>query len=184
MPAGVKFTTMIFRRCLLLLVAASAVSVAQSKHSWAKVHQQDEAKWAKQTGLDPFLVHQLWRKASQVPKASDDDSRIQLLDAAHLGRNHILLVTYSGPDYCLNLTVFVQTKGYPKIWTQERTPDGTGFCGGDVKVWAQPGTIVVSMPTHAGGANLATNYSYEWNGETYRFTGQGKASGESSDQSN
>jgi|HubBroStandDraft_6_1064221.scaffolds.fasta_scaffold771946_2 hypothetical protein len=163
---------MIFRRCLLLLVAASAVSAAQSKHSWAKVHQQDEAKWAQQTGLDPFVVHQLWRKASQVAKASDDDSRIQLLDAAHLGRDHILLVTYAGADYCLNLTVFVQTKGYPKIWTQQRTPEGTGFCGGDVKVWAQAGTIVVSMPARSGGADVLTNYSYEWNGETYRFTEQ------------
>src|SRR5579862_625811 len=169
---------MIFRRCLVLLLAASVLSPAQSKHSWAKVHRQDEAKWAQQTGLDPFIVHQLWLKASHAANPSDDDSRIQLLDAANLGRNHILLVTYSGADYCLNLTVFVQTKGYPKIWTQERTPDGKGFCGGDVKVWAQSGTIVVAMPTSSGGADVVTDYSYEWNGETYRFTGQHKASGD------
>ena len=174
---------MIFRRCLLLLVAASLVSVAQSKHSWAKVHQQDEAKWARQTGLDPFLVHQLWRQASHFANASDDHSRIQLLDAANLGRNHILLVTYSGSDYCLNITVFVPTKGYPKIWTQERTPEGTGFCGGDVRVSAHSGTIVVSMPTHSGGADVLTNYSYEWNGETYRFTEQHKTSGDPPEES-
>jgi hypothetical protein len=178
---------MVFRDWVLLLLVATSVSVAQSKHSWAKVHQRDEAKWAQQSGLPAYTVHQLWRKASHFAKASDDDSRIQLLDANNLGRNHVLLVTYAGSDYCLNLTVFVQTKGYPKIWTEEHTPEGTGFCGGDAKVRAQPGTIVIAMPSNSAGADDQpefTNYSYEWNGETYRFTGRRKMSGNTSGDDN
>ncbi|HKS74972.1 MAG TPA: hypothetical protein VJQ82_17325 [Terriglobales bacterium] len=171
-----------FLRYTALLLVATAVSMAQTKHSWAKVHEQDEAKWAQQSGLPPWTVHQLWRKASHFANASDDDSRIQLLDASSLGRNHILLVTYAGSEYCLELTVFAHTKGYQKIWTEEQTPAGTGFCGGDAKVWAQPGTIVVSTASNSAGPDSRpgfTKYSYQWDGETYRFAGQKKMYGNS-----
>lgn len=116
--------------------------------------------------------------ASHFADASDDDSRIQLLETSNLGHNHILLVTYAGPDDCLNLTVFAQTKGYEKIWMEDQTPDGVGFCGEDAKVRITTGTVTVSIrskPYQTDDARTEfTNYSYEWNGKTYRFAGKWK----------
>jgi hypothetical protein len=173
----------ILRICFLLFLASANPSLAQDEHSWAEVHAQDEAKWAQQTGLSPFSVHQLWRLSSHFSNAADDDSRIQLLDTSRLGRNHILLVTYAGSDYCLSLTVLAYTKTYQKIWTEDETPDGTGFCGAEAKagILQEAGmtdkTVFVSLNTpeqHDSARTEFTEYLYAWNGTTYRFAGKRK----------
>lgn len=164
-------------RIVFFLVTAT-LTLAQNEQAWQEIHKQDETSWAVHTGLSPFTVHQLWRLASHFAEAANDDSRIQLLDAGSLGRNHIVLVTYAGSEYCLSLTVFAKMRGYEKIWTEDETPDGAGFCGADAKVWVSDGKIVVSTPSKSdrleGERTEFTEYSYEWNGKTYRFTGKRK----------
>jgi len=178
---------MIFRPALVLALIASTITLAQDSRSWSEIHKQDEAKWAAQTGLSPFTVHQLWRLASRFADTTDDDSRIQRLDVASLGRNHVVLVTYAGSEYCLTFTVFAQTRGYQKIWSEDTTPEGDGFCGTDPQVWITEGKIVVSMesnpPQTDNGRVEITNYSYEWNGKTYHFAGKWRTYRNSSDRS-
>ena len=90
---------------------ACALCLASSlfAQNWKKVHRSDEAKWAKTTGLDPAVIHKLWRDASQTPNEKDDDSRIANIDLDGLAERHdVLLVTYAGEKNCLTLTVFRQ----------------------------------------------------------------------------
>jgi hypothetical protein len=141
-------------RIVFFLVTAT-LTLAQNEQAWQEIHKQDETSWAVHTGLSPLTVHQLWRLASHFAEAANDDSRIQLLDAGSLGRNHIVLVTYAGSEYCLSLTVFAKTRGYEKIWTEDETPDGAGFCGADAKVWVSDGKIVVSTPTSLTGSKAS-----------------------------
>src|ERR1039458_9332742 len=60
--------------CLLLI---SSGSLAQD---WKQVRKADEAKWAKETRLDPGTIHKLWRQASHAANEKDDESRIADLD--------------------------------------------------------------------------------------------------------
>jgi hypothetical protein len=157
--------------CLLL----AANNLAQD---WKQVHKADDAKWAKETGLDPGTVHKLWRLASSNPDEKDDESRIANLDIEGLAeRHHILLVTYAGEKNCLTLTVFNQLSGtkFEKLWSMEQSPDGTGFCDtalGSPDTSAAKGTIGVRVPDSVtGGSTNYKVYTYEWNGITYRFAG-------------
>ncbi len=154
----------------------SGTIVAQD---WKHVHKTDEAKWAKQTGLDPSVIHKLWRAASGGSDESEDDSRIANLDLEGLAeRHHVLLVTYAGEKNCLTLTVFNQlseTK-FEKLWSVQQPPDGTGFCDtafGSAAADIASGVIGVRVP-HAvtDGSVRYTVYTYQWNGVTYRFAGQ------------
>jgi len=162
----------------ILVLSLAAASVAQDARSLTEVHEQDEAKWAQQTGLTPFAVHQLWRFASHFADTADDDSRIQFLDVDGLGRNHVLLVTYAGSDYCLTLTVLAYAKGYQELWTEDTTPEGMGFCGAEARVWISDHKIIVSVlssPSRVEGGQVEiSNYAYGWDGKTYRFTGKWK----------
>jgi hypothetical protein len=87
-------------------------------------------------------------------------------------------VTYAGSDYCLGVTVFAKTRGYQKIWAEDQTPEGEGFCGAGAKVSVNDGRIVISTPSKPdrveGEQSEFTEYSYEWNGKTYRFSGKWK----------
>lgn len=163
------------RLCVFVLALAIG-SVAQDQESRIQVHQQDEGKWAQRSGLPAQTVHQLWRLASHFADSRDDDSRIQLLDTDRLGQNRTLLVTSAGSDYCLSLTVFSKTTVYQKIWTEDSTPMGEGFCGSEARVFIVDGRIVVSVPSNSIQDNRTgtSNYSYEWNGRTYRFAGMWK----------
>jgi hypothetical protein len=172
---------MLLRSAVVLSLAVATLALSQDEQSWVEIHRQDEAKWAEQTGLSPFTVQQLWRLASHFADAADDDSRILFLDAGRLGRNHIVLVTYAGSDYCLGVTVFAKTRGYQKIWAEDQTPEGEGFCGAGAKVSVNDGRIVISTPSKPdrveGEQSEFTEYSYEWNGKTYRFSGKWKMYG-------
>jgi hypothetical protein len=159
--------------CFLLF---SAACLAQD---WKHVHKADEAKWAKETGLDPWVIHKLWHMASGASDEKDDDSRIANLDLEGLAvRHHVLLVTYAGEKNCLTLTVFNQlseTK-FEKIWSVAQPPDGTGFCDNDLGTAAgdaASGAIGVRVPhSLTDGSIRYTVYTYEWNGITYRFASQ------------
>src|SRR5436853_4520770 len=104
------------RLALALLLATATGLFAREENAWGQTpHQQDEKEWASETGLSPVTVHQLWRLASHFANPADDDSRIELLDISGLGHNQTLLVTWSGFEHCLSLTVFEKTTGYVKI---------------------------------------------------------------------
>src|ERR1700744_6140938 len=99
------------------LLLGSLFCIAQN---WKQVHKADEAKWAKETGLDNFVIHKLSRAASVAPHEKDDDSRIDSLDLQGLAKRHdVLLVTYAGENNCLTVTVFRQftEEKYNKIWS-------------------------------------------------------------------
>src|SRR5580704_5490318 len=169
---------MIHMRLGGLLTCLLLVSVTCFAQDWKHVHKADEAKWAKETGLDPWVIHKLWHMASGASDEKDDDSRIANLDLEGLAvRHHILLVTYAGEKNCLTLTVFNQlseTK-FEKLWSMEQSPDGTGFCDtalGSPDTSAAKGTIGVRVPDSVtGGSTNYKVYTYEWNGITYRFAG-------------
>lgn len=164
--------TMRHRAVLACIVLLSSLSFAQN---WKQVHKKDEEKWAKTTGLDPWIIHKIWRAASSVPDEKDDDSRIANIDMDGLAERHeVLLVTYAGEKNCLTLTVFRQLSEskFGKIWSAAQPPDGTGFCDtsfGSAKAEAEKGAILVRVPRSQsdGGVNF-TMYAYEWNGITYR----------------
>ena len=166
---------------LTLVLLGTTTGFPQDKSPWSEVRKRDEAKWAAQTGLSVFTVHQLWRLASHFASAADDYSRIELLDPWSLGRNHILLATYDSSDFCLNLTVFAKTKGYEKVWTEDQTPSGQGFCNANATVLVSEGRIVVRIPSEPARAEDGrpefTQYEYGWNGNAYRFTGKKKLYG-------
>ncbi len=158
--------------CLLFCAPALA-------QNWKQVHKADEAKWAKITGLDPFTIHKMWRAASRVLDEKDDDSRIGNLDLEGLAERHdVLLVTYAGEKNCLTITVFRQLSQYKfdKVWSVEQPPDGTGFCDtpfGNAVAEASSGEITIRMPrSSAEGTVNYTVYTYDWNGITYRSTGE------------
>jgi hypothetical protein len=165
---------------LFLIVVTVLAALAQD---WKHVHKSDDAKWGKATGLDPSIVHKLWREASSSPDEKDDDSRIASLDLEGLAERHdVLLVTYAGEKNCLTLTVFRQlteTK-FNKVWSVQQPPDGTGFCDnefGTAEAGALNGVINVRIP-HAGtdGSNYLV-YAYAWNGITYRYAGKTEMQG-------
>src|SRR5207253_10885532 len=117
-------------RLLFGLLLASAMGLfAQKENASSQTrHQQDEREWASKTGLSPFTVHQLWRLASHFADTADDDSRIELLDISALGNGQTLLVTSSGSERCLSLTVFEKKTAYVKIWAEDQEPDAMGLC--------------------------------------------------------
>lgn len=144
--------------------------------NWKQVHKTDEAKWAKRTGLDPLILHKMARAASQVSDERDDESRIANIDLQGLAERHdVLFVTYAGENNCLTLTVFRQLTEdkFNKIWSADKPPDGAGFCDnrfGSASTDAEGGQIFVRVPhTAENGAVLYTQYTYAWNGITYRL---------------
>ena len=172
--------------CVLLL---STLSFAQN---WKQVHKQDELKWAKQTGLDPSIIHKLWRAASRAADENADDSRIANIDLDGLaGRHDVLFVTYAGENNCLTLTVFRQLSeiNFQKVWSVAQPPgspsragvardgveppDASGFCdisNAGAKAYAENDMVLVRAPhsTSNGGVGYKL-YSYGWNGFTYRL---------------
>ncbi len=161
---------------IVSLILLSSGAFAQN---WKQVHKKDEEKWAKTTGLDPGVIHKLWRSASRVVDEKDDDSRIANLDLDGLAERHdVLLVTYAGEKNCLTLTVFRQfsESKFEKVWSVEQPPDDTGFCDtdfGSAKADAENGSVLVRVPrSSTTGTQNYTLYPYEWNGITYRFAGQ------------
>ncbi len=166
---------------MAFMLAGTTTTFAQDKSLWSKVQKEDEAKWSVQTGLSVFTVHQLWRLASHFADAADDYSRIKLLDPWSLGGNHILLATYDTTDFCLNLTVFAKKKGYEKVWAEDQTPSGEGFCNANATVLASDGNILIRVPSEPAPADNGrpefTEYQYEWNGKAYQFTGKRKLYG-------
>lgn len=160
---------------------ACALCLASSlfAQNWKKVHRSDEAKWAKTTGLDPAVIHKLWRDASQTPNEKDDDSRIANIDLDGLAERHdVLLVTYAGEKNCLTLTVFRQYSEFKfsKVWSVDELPDKTSFCDapfGTAVAEALNGAVTVRVPkSTTDGATNYILYTYEWNGMTYRLAGQ------------
>ncbi len=160
--------------CVLLL--GSLTTLAQD---WKHVHKVDDEKWAKETGIDPWTVHKIWRLASTVPDEKDDDSRIANLNVDGLAERHdILIVTYAGEKNCLTLTVLRQlteTK-FNKVWSVSQLPDGTPFC--DNAFGSPAGDAsngMVTVRTYASGPDGSVQpvvYAFEWNGITYRFAGK------------
>jgi hypothetical protein len=171
------------KRLVFTFILASATGLlAQKENVWNQTpHQQDEKEWAAKTGLSPFTVHQLWRLASHFADTADDDSRIELLDVSGLGHNQTLLVTSSGSEHCLSITVFEKARSYVKIWAEDQAPDEKALCQDGTHVSAGNGKILVSMPSKGdsaeGGRTEYTQYEYEWTGKTYRFTGTRKMYG-------
>ncbi len=166
-------------RTLATFACALCLASALFAQNWKQVHRSDEAKWAKTTGLDPAIIHKLWRDASQVLNEKDDDSRIANIDLEGLAERHdVLFVTYAGERTCLTLTVFRQyseTK-FSKVWSVDETPDKTSFCDtpfGSAAAEAVNGAVTVRVPkSTTDGAINYTLYVYEWNGITYRLAGQ------------
>jgi hypothetical protein len=160
------------RAVIACVALSSTLAFAQN---WKQVHKKDEGKWAKTTGLDPWVIHKLWRGASRVADEKDDDSRIADINLDGLAERHdVLLVTYAGEKNCLTLTVFRQfsESKFEKIWSIEQPPDGTGFCDssfGTVKADAENGVISVRVPPSGQSAPDYVLYRYEWNGITYRL---------------
>ena len=157
----------------------SCAGVTGSAQDWQKVHRTDDAKWAKATGLDPGIVHKLWKAASATPDEKLDESRITNLDLQGLSVNHdVLLATYSGEHNCLKITVFRQFSEtlFKKVWSVEQPHDGTGFCDNDfgsASTDANNGVVTVSVPrSRTDGEVLYTVYGYVWNGITYGYVGQ------------
>jgi hypothetical protein len=155
-----------------------------SAQDWKRVHKVDEAKWAKTTGLDPYVIHKIWRSASDASDEKDDDSRIATIDLEGLADRHdVLFATYAGEKNCLTITVFRQLTGtqFKKEWSVQQPPDGTGFCDtdfGSAAADAINGVVAVSVPrSRNNGEVMYTVYAYEWNGITYRFAGQKEVAG-------
>lgn len=172
-----RFPAPIIACCIL----SAALATAQN---WKQVHKADEAKWAKATGLDPFVVRKLWQDASNVTDDSDSDSRIANLDLEGLAARHdVLMVTYAGEKNCLTITVFRQLTStrFKKEWSVAQPPGGSGFCDnefGNAAAEATDGVIAVSVARAAkDGAPMYTVYAYDWNGVTYRFAGQKEVQG-------
>ncbi len=166
-------------RALLILACALLFVPAALAQNWKQVHRADVAKWAKATGLDPSTVHRLWRQASQVTDEKEDDSRIAGLDVEGLAEHHdVMLVTYAGENNCLTITVFHQLSEsqFSKVWSSEKTPDGSGFCDTEfasAQADALNGAVMVRVPRSlTNGLVNYTVYKYEWNGITYHLAGQ------------
>ncbi len=167
----------------LVLVAACMflIAIGSLAQDWKQVRKADDAKWAKETGLDPGTIHKLWRQASHAANEKDDDSRIANLDVEGLSDRHqVLLVTYAGEKNCLTLTVFRQYSetSFSKFWSVEQDPDGQGFCDnafGNASADIVNHAIEVRVPQSPDASNGFANYKvyeYDWNGITYRFTGK------------
>lgn len=163
---------------VLCCLMGATTSFAQD---WKQVRKSDEAKWAKETGLYPKTIHNLWRQASHAANEKDDDSRIADLDVQGLSdRNQVLLVTYAGEKNCLTLTVFRQYSetSFSKVLSIEKGPDGEGFCDspfGSASADVVKGAIEVRVPQPPDASNGDANYviyDYEWNGMAYKFTGK------------
>ncbi len=178
-------------RLHILALAILLLAIPAMAQDWAKVHKTDEARLAKETGLEPATIHKLWRMASRYPNEKDDESRIASLDMDRLSeRHHVLLITYAGERNCMTLTVFqrVGESDFRKIWWANLTPDGHGFCDAEmgtaqVRV-TEDGSILVRVPTFLPKEDGSTTiYTYRWNGVTYASAGQvTESAGESSSQ--
>lgn len=155
-----------------------------SAQNWKKVHREDEEKWAKTTGLDPGVIHKMWKMASNASDEKEDDSRIANVDLEGLSNRHdLLFVTYAGEKNCLTITVFRQFSptSFNKQWSVQQPPDGTGFCDtefGSASADAINGIVAISIATsRADGDPVYTVYAYDWNGITYRFAGEKQVRG-------
>ena len=171
---GLRFVVRLGIACLLLFAASGLFG-----QNWQKVHKADDNKWAKTTGLDPSVVHKLWKDASTATDEKLDESRIANLDLQGLAVRHdVLLATYTGEKNCLTITVFRQFSptGFKKLWSVSRSPDGSEFCDtdfGGAGSDANEGVVTVSVPlSRENGEVIYRVYAYDWNGMTYKFLGQ------------
>jgi hypothetical protein len=166
------------RRCFPILLVCAMLLTSLAAQDWKHVHKADDEKWAKETGLDPWTVHKIWRTASSASEEKDDDSRIANLDIEGLAERHdVLLVTYAGEKNCLTITVLRQLteSKFSKVWSVTQLPDGTAFCDnefGSPQAEAADGIVTVRTFVSAGGSVQPVTYAYEWNGITYRFAGK------------
>ena len=142
---------------------------------WVSHHREDESKWATKTGVPALAIHRMWRALSHFSDEQDDDSHIELLDTTSFAaRNQILLITSAGQPRCLALAVFSKATGFLKIWSEEKAPDGHGFCdnlGIAVRCEVRERYIEVIVPgepisPNASHANII-HYNYHWSGKTY-----------------
>jgi len=158
---------------------AAPITTLTYAQDWISNHREDEARWAKKTGLSTFTIHRLWRSTSHFADEQDDDSQIELLDVTSLSqRNQILLVTSAGEPRCLTLTVFSKAAGFLKVWNESQTPDGHGFCENlgipaRFKVSERAIEVVVArerLGPRSSHADVA-HFPYHWTGKTY-FVGE------------
>jgi len=161
----------------LALFVFLALLVSLWCQDWISLHREEEKRWAKQTGMSPAMIHQLWRSTSHFADEADDDSHIELLDATTLAeRNQILFVTSAGEPRCLTFTVCSKGTGFLKNWTADHSPSGHGFCddlGIAVRstVDERRAEIVAPLGRHSPRASHAdvAHYEYRWDGRTYQF---------------
>jgi hypothetical protein len=169
------------RNLLYTYIKNALITSGLLAQDWKQVRKADDARWAKETGLDPGTIHKLWRQASQVANENDDDSRIANLDVESLSERHqVLFVTYTGEKNCLTITIFrrYSETSFSKLWSVVQDPDGQGFCDspfGNASADIVKSAIEVRVPQPPDASHGYANYKvydYEWNGITYRFTGK------------
>lgn len=166
---------------VILLLAAGVASAQDS----AQLRLAEETKWAKASGLSPFVIHRLWRMASHFVDERDDDSHIVnvIVSKAQNGSAaDIVLVTSPPEGICVTVTVLShpQNSSFAKVWSRDQTPDGDGFCStpfGDVKVDFKDGVVSVFVPAVRTGHDSASKsagrvYQYGWRGTTYGYIGK------------
>jgi hypothetical protein len=162
------------KRGLVLLAMAVALIAVHAQNSVVE-RQENEAKWAKRTGLSSSTIHRLWRSISHFADEQDDDSQIEMLDANSLAdRNQLLLVTSAGEPRCLTLAVFSKASGFMKVWSADSTPEGHGFCDNlgllaRFTVTERGIEVVVPVERHSPRASHADveHWVYHWTGKTY-----------------
>jgi hypothetical protein len=166
-------------RLRAVIVCITLLSASVLAQNWKLVHKKDELKWAKTTGLDPAVIHKMWRTAAGDSDEKNDDSRIANIDMDGLAERHdVLFVTYAGEKNCLTLTVFREFSEYKfdKVWSVEQAPDGAKFCDssfGSAQAVGDAGAILVRVPHSVSEGNVIYTVSrFEWNGIVYRYVGQ------------
>lgn len=162
------------RRSRVFFAVLTIVSALHAQ-DWISRHREDEARWARKTGVPPSVVHRLWRASSHFADEQEDDSEIELPDTTSFAeRNQVLLVTSAGEPRCLTLTVFSTGARFLKVWSADQTPDGNGFCDNlsiPVRLTVGKDRIEIAVPRERLSPRSShvevEHYHYRWTGKSY-----------------
>jgi hypothetical protein len=173
---------MLIHRCCGLCRAFLAVSIlwtcisfAQT-NQWAQIHAQDDAAWAKRSGLTQDQIRELRSLAGLTDKSSDLIDNVDAKTLAPYGL--VLFATYGGSARCVNFWLLSKEGGGLKeFWKSENGGDALNFCAdpkcGTPLVMAKPNRdLEVEIPSRHSGRCASDSFALlKWTGIDYSYKG-------------
>jgi hypothetical protein len=175
MEVGLSHLLLGSRTLIAVALLSGCLSYGQATN-WTQVHAQDDARWAKRSGLPVEQVRQL-RSAAGI--GDDSSGLIDNIDARTLAPySLVLFAAFEGSARCVDFWLLSKTKGgFEKFWSSEEGGDELNFCA-DPKCQtpiaeAEPNRdLKIVIPAYDHGRCVSDSFALlKWTGREYSYKG-------------